>query len=87
MAGFSLLDGALDVNEEVRQDGHDASDRRLTARTAPMMTASPSVPPANLIGATSSCRPPTNVMESGAAEPARSGLHSTDTMLAKEQCE
>jgi hypothetical protein len=42
MAGLSLLDGALDVNGEgMRQDGQDASDSRLTARTAPMMTAPP----------------------------------------------
>jgi hypothetical protein len=41
MAGLSLLDGALDVNGEgVRQDGQDACDRRLTARTVPM-TATP----------------------------------------------
>jgi hypothetical protein len=59
VVGLGLLDGALDVNGEgVRQDGQDACDRRLTARTAPMMTASPSVPLANLIGATSSCRSP-----------------------------
>jgi hypothetical protein len=42
MAGLSLLDGALDVNGGIRQDGQNASDRRLTARTVPMMTASPS---------------------------------------------
>jgi hypothetical protein len=58
MAGLSPLHSALDVNGEgVRQDGQDASDRRLTARAVPMMTTSPSVPLANLIRATSSCRP------------------------------
>ena len=42
MAGLSLLHGALDVNgEEMRQDGQDASDRRLTART--VMTGRPSI--------------------------------------------
>jgi hypothetical protein len=64
MAGLSLLNGALDVNGEGgRQDSQDACDRRLMARTVPM-TGRPSLsstlrvplPPANLIGATLSCR-------------------------------
>jgi hypothetical protein len=66
MAGLSLLDGALDVKVKgMRQDGQDACDRRLTARTVPM-PGRPSLsstlrvpsPLANLIGATLSCRPP-----------------------------
>ena len=88
MAGLSLLDGALDVN------GGIAAGRPGRIRQAPdgpRRTDDDRLPIGaageNLIGATSSCRPPTNVMENGAAEPARSGLHSTDTMLAKEQCE
>jgi len=40
MAGLSLLDGALDVNGGIRQDGQNASDRRLTAHTVSMMTVS-----------------------------------------------
>ena len=43
MAGLSLLDGALDVKVKgMRQDGQDACDRRLTARTVPM-TSHPSI--------------------------------------------
>ena len=77
MAGLSLLHGALDMNGRGvwRPDGQDASDKRLTARTVPMMTASPSVPLANLIGATSPCRP-LKVMENRVVPEALVVAHS-----------
>jgi hypothetical protein len=57
MAGLSLLDGALDVNGERDAAGRPGRIRQVLGGPHGTMIASPSVPLANLIGATSSCRP------------------------------